>query len=781
MRFVYPLLAVLIAGCATLVGTLELDKHFGPPNPNTFDNPPPAVASAPDYRQDVQPVLDKRCVACHACYDAPCQLNLTNYAGITRGANPMPVYSSARLVADEPTRLGIDAQLPSQWRNLGFFPVLNERQQSPEANREGSVLYRMLALKAAHPGPTSGPIVNSDLDFSLDRNEMCVRAEGFDHYAASHPERGMPFGLPEISQGERAVLNRWVEAGAPYTPPTPLPDAIRAQVAAWETFLNGNTLQQQLAARYVYEHWFVGHLYFPEAPNRYFQLVRSRTPPGEPIEIIATRRPFDDPGVARPYYRLRYFDQTPVAKTFMPLPLDAARMARIQHWLMPAGQAVEALPGYAPDIASNPFITFRDLPIDGRYRFMLDDAEFMLMGFMKGPVCRGQVALNVINDVFWVAFIAPGGKESAQMAAFLEKDAPNLDLPAEYQSNTGLLAWRHFGKLEQRYLAAKSKFFAKLPEKRLPRLEDLWDGDGTNPNAALTVFRHFDSASVIRGFAGDRPQTMIVLGYPLFERMHYLLLAGFDVYGNIGHQLATRLYMDFLRMEGELNFLAFLPMKDRQMVLNYWYRGRSTPHDEYFADASAYFPRNSGVRYRTKAPLDELYKAVAARMAPLRAPQLDWKKTSLSAAEIEQMRKLSQIRGIPASQMPEQSLLLLQRPGRAPELVSLVRNSAHSNIAEMFDEADRRLPKEDTLWALYGVVGNYPNAMFAVDPEKLPEFVEAVGQLAKPEDLVALTARFGVRRTDPRFWQYSDAIHARWQQIAPREAAVLDYSRLENR
>ena len=57
----------------------------------------------------------------------------------------------------------------------------------------------------------------------------------------------------------------------------------------------------------------------------------------------------------------------------------------------------------------------------------------------------------------------------------------------------------------------------------------------------------------------------------------------------------------------------------------------------------------------------------------------------------------------------------------------------------------------------------------------------AVGQLAKPEDLVALTARFGVRRTDPRFWQHSDAIHARWQQIAPREAAVLDYSRLENR
>ena len=62
--------------------------------------------------------------------------------------------------------------------------------------------------------------------------------------------------------------------------------------------------------------------------------------------------------------------------------------------------------------------------------------------------------------------------------------------------------------------------------KTLPNVTQLWDGDGKNPNAALTVFRHFDSASVSRGFAGERPQTMLVIGYPLFERMHYLLLNG---------------------------------------------------------------------------------------------------------------------------------------------------------------------------------------------------------------------------------------------------------------
>ena len=176
----------------------------------------------------------------------------------------------------------------------------------------------------------------------------------------------------------------------------------------------------------------------------------------------------------------------------------------------------------------------------------------------------------------------------------------------------------------------KARLLNAVSKSNLPNVADLWDGDGNNPNAALTVFRHFDSASVTRGFAGERPQTMLVIGYPLFERMHYLLLAGYDVYGNVGHQLATRLYMDFLRMEGELNFLSFLPLKDRQPVLDFWYRGRKEQTDQYFTDAADYFPRESGMRYRTKDHLGELYQAVAQRMAPVRDPALDWKNTGLS-------------------------------------------------------------------------------------------------------------------------------------------------------
>ena len=156
MRLLPPLLIALVAGCATVVGTLQLDDRFGKPDPARFDHPPAAVSGAPDYWKEVRPLLDQRCVACHACYDSPCQLNLTSYAGLTRGANPKIVYSSVRLIADEPTRLGFDALTNAGWRQKGFFPVLNERAQTPEANRDGGVMYRMLALKQEHPGRTAG-------------------------------------------------------------------------------------------------------------------------------------------------------------------------------------------------------------------------------------------------------------------------------------------------------------------------------------------------------------------------------------------------------------------------------------------------------------------------------------------------------------------------------------------------------------------------------------------------------------------------------------------------
>ena len=39
-----------------------------------------------------QAIIDARCVVCHACYDAPCQLVMSSEEGLQRGASKEAVY-----------------------------------------------------------------------------------------------------------------------------------------------------------------------------------------------------------------------------------------------------------------------------------------------------------------------------------------------------------------------------------------------------------------------------------------------------------------------------------------------------------------------------------------------------------------------------------------------------------------------------------------------------------------------------------------------------------------
>jgi hypothetical protein len=770
-----------LAGCAVYYGQ-RLDERYGAADPGRYDRPAPAI-TGPDFWRDVKPVLDSRCVVCHGCYDAPCQSNLASYQGVTRGASKDQVYNAARLIAAEPTRLFFDAHSNAAWRGKGFYPVLNERAATPEANRDGGVMYRLLQLKRAHPLPAGARLPVDKFDFSLDRPQQCPSIEEMDRFEQRFPEWGMPFGLPGLSQRDYDTLTGWIAAGAPYRDPAPLSAAHEQRVAEWERFLNGDSLKARLMGRYIYEHWFIGHLYFDDiAGEEFFQLVRSRTPPGRPIDVIATPRPFDDPGTERVYYRLRRTVETPVAKTHMPYALNPARMARLKTWFIDAPYEVTALPSYAPATASNPFVTFREVPVSARYRFLLDDAQFTLMGFIKGPVCRGQLALDVINDHFWVVFASPDIGRDVQDGEFLARQARNLQLPAEYQSTTRLLRWLQYSNLEAEYLKAKSEYLnLTFGADNPPSIRLIWDGEGRNPNAALTVFRHFDSATVVQGLLGEQPQTVLLLGYPLFERIHYLLVAGYDVYGNAGHQLATRLYFDFMRMEGEMNFLGLLPRAARQPVRDRWYRDAREQAIEQFQATHAYYTSETGIEFRTREPLSELYAMLKKHTAPVTSPRYAIAASGLTGAPLRSLEELSGLRGRAISHLPEMALLTVRDATGGARHFTLLSNNAHSNVAELMGEERRRLPDEDTFSVVHGFLGAYPNAFFLVDAGELPAFVKAIQDLASEADYRDLLARYGVRRTDERFWGHSDAVMGAYRRSAPKEAALFDYNRFENR
>ena len=78
-----------------------------------------------DYPPLVKPIIEQRCMVCHGCYDAPCQLKLDDWIGLQRGASKDKVYDGTRLLTAKLTRLYEDALTTEQWRGRGFYPVLN--------------------------------------------------------------------------------------------------------------------------------------------------------------------------------------------------------------------------------------------------------------------------------------------------------------------------------------------------------------------------------------------------------------------------------------------------------------------------------------------------------------------------------------------------------------------------------------------------------------------------------------------------------------------------------
>jgi len=758
----------------------QLDKRYGESKPRDrlVDSVP---AGNVDYWADVKPVLEQRCVVCHSCYDAPCQLKLSSIEGIERGASPALVYDQSRLTKSQPTRLLEDAHTVAGWRKLGFHAVLNERDDTPEANREASVMYRIMALKEENPLP-AGKVLPASFDLQLDRKQFCAKPDNFDEYATKNPLWGMPYALPGLDARRQFTLLQWLEQGAEYTARPPLPVEYRDEIRAWEAFLNGDSLKAQLSARYIYEHLFLMHLYFRDLDERrYFKLVRSATPPGEPLVMIATRRPYNDPNVERVYYRLVEDVGTVIAKTHMPYALDATRINTWRQIFIEADYTVTRLPSYDEEVASNPFRTFDEIPVKSRYLFMLDEAQNTIMSFIKGPVCRGQVALNVINDRFWVFFLNPDDEQLEVVEDFLVSQTDNMDMPASTENiYNPFRHWRRYSKRQKALIAARDEYLSTHTTfYRNISLDLIWDGDGTNDNAALTVFRHFDSATVEKGLVGRPPKTAWVIGYTLLERIHYLLVAGYDVYGNVGHQLLTRVYMDFLRMEGETTFLMLLPQDARDRERQYWYRDADKEISDYMMLPRFESDAALEIDYRTDDPKTELYFKLKSRLAPVLSSTHDL--SAIAEREIAtQLNKLQELVGRSVTLMPQ--VVFVRLAGKSGDrYVTLVRNNAHTNMTALFGEKKFRIPEEDTLTVVPGFLGAHPNALYVVQAYDIERFVDMVSSLRTEGDYARLLDNYGIRRTSPEFWSQSDAFMAAYQKDAPIEYGLFDYNRLENR
>ncbi|MGR8979590.1 MAG: fatty acid cis/trans isomerase [Gammaproteobacteria bacterium] len=787
---------LVIAGCAPIVyKATDFESLYGPSAPKQrLLTPQEAGINRQQHKvsfyKDVKPILDSRCVVCHGCYDAPCQLKLGSIEGIDRGATKRVVYEFARLKAADPTRLFIDADNAAGWRKNDFYPVLNERRDSATANLDNSVLAKLIQQKRLNPQPLSGKL-EKVYDLEFDRSLQCPSIEEFPKYQQEHPQWGMPYAMPGLTLKEEFILLHWLQEGAKAEPLPPLSERSAAAVSKWERYFNGSSLKHKLVFRYIYEHLFIGHIHFQGHPdNEFFRWVRSTTAPDQPIEEINTVRPYDDPGTGKFYYRLRPVTETIVDKIHFVYELSDQKMHRYDELFFQPDYQVTALPSYRPDVAANPFKAFIELPLLSKQKFLLDDAYYFVSGFIKGPVCRGKIATESIRDQFWVVFMQPGKISPERVAQALAENNQLLGLPGEEADEIGLFGWVKFDDFGKQYLKKKDEFInLTLPKDQGFGLDNIWDGDGDNQNAALTIFRHFDSATVTKGLIGDTPLTAWVIDYPIFERLHYLLVAGFNVYGTAGHQIASRTYMDILRQDAEDNFLRFMPAKQRQAIYESWYIGRKGLRT---ADALFNIGHETRVNFQTADYKKEFFDQIRQRLGKAagaedhindcrQLPCSNANATAVRQQVDNEMRSLAKLKGHEIEALPEMSLLRVKTDDPKDDFVyTLLIDKAYSNISKILSDGSSRLPENDSITVVPGFVGSYPNFFFAVDKNELGEFITAIRNAQGESGLEQLYGRFGVRRTDPEIWRNADWFNEQHQKYRGLESGLLDMSRYEN-
>jgi hypothetical protein len=371
-------------------------------------------------------------------------------------------------------------------------------------------------------------------------------------------------------------------------------------------------------------------------------------------------------------------------------------MARLEALFIKPDYTVTQLPGYDQESAANPFKTFAELPAIARYQFLLDDAEFFLSAFVKGPVSMGNSALTVLRDHFWVAFVKPQSEFNPQTTQFLAENGQFLRLPASKGEAIGFAEWQKLGDLQQQYLHNKDVFANTVLLNQQPvDLNFIWNGDEKNDNALLTVFRHHDNASVTKGLLGKPPLTAWIIDYPLFERIHYLMVAGFNVYGSAAHQATTRLYMDLLRVEAENNFLKFVPAHARTGIYDSWYQGIDFKMFSGFHAPSFSTDKEPAISYQTTDITNELFEKIYQQLAPNKPADLINRCPQASCLALDStpeqqqtdtlMRQLADLKGDDIKALPEVSLLRIKTADAHKDSVyTLIRNKKLLNVSFVF-------------------------------------------------------------------------------------------------
>ncbi len=745
------------------------------------------------YLQDVKPILDKRCVVCHSCYNSPCQAKYSSFEGVDRGASKLKVYDATRLRAAKPTRLFIDATSTQAWRTKKFFSLTKSSDSNTTHN--DSIMMHLLYDKKMHPNMTGQYAPETD-------KLICPRnKEELGEYFEKKPNHGMPYGFPALKESEYTTLAFWLQQGArgptvqeQKVLETPSKSAA-LQIQKWEKFFNKDDAKHKMTARYLYEHLYLAHIYFPSARGEFYELIRSYTPSGVKAKNIPTLRPFDSPKVDMFYYRLVKIHSTIVHKTHMTFKFDDSVLSRLNElFIKPKWMSTPKVEGYDIALSANPFRVFEQIPAKSRYQFLLDNSHYIIQTFIRGPVCRGQMALNVIHDHFWIMFKDPKYDTTVIHPELLHAELNNLELPIKTTSGSIFKVFSdEYREKYSAYFHAKRKYLKKDAPNGLG-IESIWKGEKASDAPLLTIYRHFDSASVHKGILGKEPRTMWVIDYAQLERIYYNLVAGYDVFGNVTHQTNVRRYMDFLRAEGEINFLDYLPEDKRITIMKSWYI-----NDDKIINRKNLFYWNdfpTKIDYKTEYPKDEFINLIVKKQilktTGIRFDKINYikpegkvpvlPKTFKSSSDFyEGARAASQAGSGFISSITEKSInnifLRIDFEDGSHIVKNLVVNRWHNNVNSLFNGDDNLDSSKDTIDILDFSIGSYPNVFVIVKSTDMPDFLYMMKNMKRTKKDIIKMKKYFIGRGDKNFWKTYDWFQAYFYKKDPINAGLYDLNR----
>ena len=183
--------------------------------------------------------------------------------------------------------------------------------------------------------------------------------------------------------------------------------------------------------------------------------------------------------------------------------------------------------------------------------------------------------------------------------------------------------------------------------------------------------------------------------------------------------------------------------------------------------------------YRTDDPQQELFRHLEQRVSGT-DPVADTINRCRSSGCAESgdnpaknradraLRKILDIQGRIVAVLPDVAFLRVRLGGRPEDdlAYTLISNKAYKHVRSMFaDEklGDRRDYENDTQTVVDWLEGAYPNFFYIVDLEQIEAFTAHYGAIANRDDYEQFVARYGMRRTNPRFWSNADWFHERYK------------------